>query len=195
MTPVFPSAYFPNIAYLKRYFSFDAVAIEVFETFPKQTLRNRCDITTSMGRIRLSIPVKKPKGSKTLTKDICIDTSAPWKKEHWRGIQTAYAAAPYFEEYAQEVYALIHCEHKYLTDLNGSILNFIHTVVDIPAHFSNALEYAEKGSHDYRDQDFGKLENSKEYLQVFTEAHGFVPNLSILDLLFNEGPFMRNWIL
>ena len=87
MTAVFPSAYFPCISYLKAYLAHENSSIELFEHYPKQTLRNRCDIATSNGKLRLSIPIKKPYGSKSLMKDILIDQDAPWQKEHWRSIQ------------------------------------------------------------------------------------------------------------
>ncbi|MCH1480199.1 MAG: WbqC family protein, partial [Crocinitomicaceae bacterium] len=107
MTAVFPSAYFPCISYLKAYLAHEKRSIELFEHYPKQTLRNRCDIATSNGKLRLSIPIKKPFGSKSLMKDILIDQDAQWQKEHWRSIRTAYAGAPYFEEYAHDIEALI----------------------------------------------------------------------------------------
>tara|TARA_B100000674_G_C37893298_1_gene940056 strand:- start:491 stop:1078 length:588 start_codon:yes stop_codon:yes gene_type:complete len=194
MTAVFPSAYFPSIGYLKTYFSHKDRCIEVYESFPKQTYRNRCDISTSMGKLRLSIPLKKPQGSKTMTKDILLDGSAMWQKEHWRSIRTAYAAAPYFEQYDKEIHQLIHTKHNHLIDLNFEILEFIHEVVDRPFDRQETDRYNTDGIMDLRNETFDAQE-TPPYFQVFSEENGFIPHLSILDLLFNEGPFIRNWIL
>ena len=194
MTAVFPSAYFPSIGYLKAYFSYEDRCIEVYESFPKQTYRNRCDIATSAGKLRLSIPLKKPEGSKTKTKDVLLDGSAAWQKEHWRSIRTAYASAPYFEQYDKEVHQLIHTDSKYLMDLNSGILEFIHGVVDLPFEKQETASYNTDDIIDLRNETFDSVE-TPAYFQVFSEENGFIPHLSILDLLFNEGPFIRNWIL
>ena len=194
MTAVFPSAYFPSIGYLKAYFSHEDRSIEIYESFPKQTYRNRCDIATSAGKLRLSIPLKKPEGSKTKTKDVLLDGSAAWQKEHWRSIRTAYASAPYFEQYDKEVHQLIHTDSKYLMDLNSGILEFIHGVVDLPFERQETASYNADGIIDLRNETFDSVE-TPAYFQVFSEENGFIPHLSILDLLFNEGPFIRNWIL
>lgn len=194
MTAVFPSAYFPSIGYLKAYFSYEDRCIEVYESFPKQTYRNRCDIATSMGKLRLSIPLKKPEGSKTKTKDVLLDGSAAWQKEHWRSIRTAYASAPYFEQYDKEVHQLIHTDSKYLIDLNSGILEFIHGVVDLPFEKQETASYNNDDIIDLRNKTFDSVK-TPAYFQVFSEENGFIPHLSILDLLFNEGPFIRNWIL
>ena len=195
MTAVFPSAYFPCISYLKAYLAHEKRSIELFEHYPKQTLRNRCDIATSNGKLRLSIPIKKPFGSKSLMKDILIDQNAQWQKEHWRSIRTAYAGAPYFEEYAHDIKALINTEHRHLISLNASILEFIYQVLDLTYIKEETSEYLNSAIQDFRAHDFGKQSTSPGYIQVFNESQGFIEDLSILDLLFNEGPFIRNWLL
>ena len=159
-----------------------------------RTYRNRCDIATSAGKLRLSIPLKKPEGSKTKTKDVLLDGSAAWQKEHWRSIRTAYASAPYFEQYDKEVHQLIHTDSKYLMDLNSGILEFIHGVIDLPFERQETAIYNADGIIDLRHEKFDSIE-IPDYFQVFSEENGFIPHLSILDLLFNEGPFIRNWIL
>jgi hypothetical protein len=180
---------------LKAYLAHEKRSIELFEHYPKQTLRNRCDIATSNGKLRLSIPIKKPFGSKSLMKDILIDQDAQWQKEHWRSIRTAYAGAPYFEEYAHDIEALINTKHRHLISLNTSILEFIYKVLDITYIQEETSEYHTSAIHDFRAYDFGKQTTIPSYIQVFNESHGFIEDLSILDLLFNEGPFIRNWIL
>ena len=115
---LFSTAYFPSICYLQSYFRHTDCTIEAFESFPKQTQRNRCEIFTSNGLLRLSVPVSKINGSKTLTKDIDIDFSKKWQNEHWRAIQSAYAAAPYFEDYQAYVKDIIYNSPTKLIDLN-----------------------------------------------------------------------------
>ncbi|MDB3905315.1 WbqC family protein [Crocinitomicaceae bacterium] len=192
---IFPTAYFPSIAYLKAYLQQGNPIIESFESFPKQTLRNRCEILTSNGVLRLSIPINKINGSKTFTKDIEVDYSKKWQNEHWRAIQSAYASAPYFDDYGFEIKKIIYKKPNKLIDFNTEILKFVMRVLDIKVNIKCSKSY-EKAYHlDYRNTDFLSREQVDTYQQVFSYDKNFTTNLSFLDLLFNEGPFMRNWIL
>ena len=181
--------------YLQSYFRHAECTIEAFESFPKQTQRNRCEIFTSNGLLRLSVPVSKINGSKTLTKDIDIDFSKKWQNEHWRAIQSAYAAVPYFEDYQYSVKDIIYNSPTKLIDLNLEILNFVFNILDenVATQFSSS--YAREHELDFRNIDFMKRTKINSYQQVFSYDQAFISNLSFLDLLFNEGPFMRNWIL
>ena len=192
---LFSTAYFPSICYLQWYFQYTECTIEAFESFPKQTQRNRCEIFTSNGLLRLSVPVSKINGSKTLTKDVDIDFSKKWQNEHWRAIQSAYAAAPYFEDYQASVKDIIYNSPTKLIDLNLEILNFVFNILDenVATQFSSS--YAREHELDFRNIDFMERTEINSYQQVFSHDQAFINNLSFLDLLFNEGPFMRNWIL
>ena len=192
---LFSTAYFPSICYLKSYFRHTECTIEAFESFPKQTQRNRCEIFTSNGLLRLSVPVRKINGSKTLTKDVDIDFSKKWQNEHWRAIQSAYAAAPYFEDYQAPVKDIIYNSPTKLIDLNLEILNFVFDILNenVATQFSSS--YAREHELDFRNIDFMERTEINSYQQVFSYDQAFINNLSFLDLLFNEGPFMRNWIL
>ena len=192
---IFPSSYFPSISYLNAYFQSENPSIEIHETFPKQTLRNRCEILTSNGILRLSVPVIKPKGSKTTTKDIEIDLSKKWQNEHWRAIQSAYASAPYYEDYAEYVNTLIYKSPKQLIELNDNILIFIFEILDITHQIIQTDSFELSHPSDLRNTEFMNREIISEYQQVFSYDREFTHNLSFLDLLFNEGPFMRNWII
>ena len=195
ISSTFSTAYFPPISYLRAYFSNKNRAIEIHESFPKQTLRNRCEILSSNGIQRLSVPVKKINGSKTLTKDIEIDHNNTWKKDHWRAIQSAYASAPYFEDYALKVNELIYDSPKQLIELNEEIMNFIHDILDLPHQYNHSQSYKKSPAIDHRATNFMNRESILSYQQVFAYDNEFKSNLSILDLIFNEGPFIRNWIL
>lgn len=193
--PIFPTAYFPSIAYLKAYFLRVNNIIEAHESFPKQTLRNRCEILTSNGVLRLTIPLKKINGSKTITKDIVVDYSTKWQSEHWRAIQSSYAAAPYFDDYGYRVKDIIYNNPKDLLELNLSILKFIMEILDLNFDINITKSYELDCNMDYRNTEFMNRDSMKPYQQVFSYDKDFTSNLSFLDLLFNEGPFMRNWIL
>jgi hypothetical protein len=191
---IFPTAYFPSIEYLKAYFKEPSTRIEIQETYPKQTLRNRCEILTSNGIHRLTVPVIRIHGSKTKTKDIEIEMGK-WQNDHWRAIQSAYAAAPYFEDYAEDIHNIIYKSPKYLVELNDNILEFIHGILDTPIKIENTTNYSTAQHNDSRNTDFMTRTNMKEYQQVFGYDREFTPNLSVIDVLFNEGPFIRKWIL
>ena len=191
---VFPTAYFPSVEYLKAYFGNPNSHIEIHETYPKQTIRNRCEILSSNGIQRMTVPVVRIHGSKTKTKDIQIEMGK-WQNDHWRAIQSAYAAAPYFEDYAEDIHNIIYKSPKHLIELNENILEFIHGILDTPCKVQNTISYSITENNDYRTIDLMDRTSMKEYQQVFSYDREFTPNLSVIDLLFNEGPFIRKWIL
>lgn len=195
VSSIFPTAYFPSIGYLNAFISQSNRLIEIQESFPKQTTRNRCEILTSNGIHRLSVPVTKINGSKTLTKDICIDFSKKWQHEHWRAIQSAYASSPYFEDYGFRVKEIIYNCPETLIEFNLRILEFVFEILDLNPAIKLSQFYEIEYKLDYRNTDFMNREPIHNYQQVFSYGKEFTSNLSFLDLLFNEGPFMRKWIL
>jgi hypothetical protein len=119
MPIVFPIAYFGSISYYKDIIENSSIEFEIQEHFVKQSIRNRSRILTANGSMELSIPVIKPDGSKTLTKDILVQDSNEWRKDHWRAIESAYKHAAYFDHYGEEIKSLIYQETK---DLVGFTL-------------------------------------------------------------------------
>ncbi len=193
--PLLPTAYFPSIHYLKVYFSYPNSVIEIHENFDKQTIRNRCEILTGNGVLRLSIPLIHSSGVKIKTKNILIDYEENWQLKHWRAIKSAYSSAPFFEDYEQAIYELIFAEDKLLIDKNKRILEFIFSVLELEKSIQQSTIYSDKIDLDFRKTDFlMHTYEIKEYQQVFGYGKNFISNLSILDLLMNEGPFIRNWI-
>jgi hypothetical protein len=195
------TAYFGPVQYFSKFLVHKTRVIEICDHYSKQTYRNRCNIYGANGILTLSIPVLKGHGHKTKVKDIKIDGSKKWQKLHWKGIQSAYSHSPFFEFYMDEIQSLVMNSHQYLLDLNTEILRVMLSHLDIDTEFSLTSEFAEypgDTAMDYRDLIHPKAELSEDphfkvipYQQVFGEKHGFLPNLSILDLLFNEGPNSR----
>ena len=196
MSIVFPIAYFGPISYFQQLVSSNKILFEKHETYVKQTIRNRTTIYSSNGTLELSIPVKKIFGNKTLTKDIQISYEEDWVKNHWKALESAYMHAPYFEHYGMEIYKLISTKEKSLINLNQTILNSIVKWLDLEIDFNCTDKYSKTVDLDFINVNFTNLNDEKVYFyyQVFSEKHGFIPNLSILDLLFHEGPLARNII-
>ncbi len=194
--PLFPSAYFPSIGYLKLLYKFQDAQIDLHENFIKQSIRNRCEIISANGKLKLIVPVKHDRSTKLTSGNIQIDYTDRWQIIHWRAIHAAYAHAPYFEAYEAEIKECILARHNYLFEKNNVILNRIGTLLDISFEREFSKSYQPTDDEDYRSYDFlNPAQETKIYQQVFSYDKPFQPNLSILDVLFNEGPFARNWIL
>lgn len=185
--------YFPNIANFAAIVQ-NEICWEVKDNYQKQTFRNRCYICTDIGKHMLNIPIKHvgiEKGKQRYS-DIKIDNGYPWQRQHWRTLETAYRTSPFFEFYEDDIAPLYHNRFDSLMDYN---LKSIETICDclqinMPVSTTNSFEVDVTNKVDGRF-----LINSKSkmvfkqpsYVQVFDDRNDFVPNLSILDLLFNEG--------
>ncbi len=195
-THIYPCLYHGPILYYAMISKEKRVIIEQHDHYTKQTYRNRCRIAGANGIINLTIPVKKIHGEKASMKDAQIDYDKPWQKEHWRGIRDSYRAAPYFEFIQDEFLSLYRRRYKFLLDLNMEALQItldllqIHTELDLSTHFTPVVHSDDprEGIHPKKPPgeiypDFYPV----RYQQVFEDRMGFISNLSILDLLFNEG--------
>ena len=197
MTSVFPTAYFGSIAYFRELIRAQKVHIEAKEHFVKQSIRTRCDIQVSNGLRHLSVPVIKKNGNKTVMEDIEISYTDNWQNDHWRTISSAYASSPFFEHYGDEVKQLIFTSEKNLLKLNMRITEKVLEWLSIE---NVEVEYTEEFTHpsaerDFRHYPFDDRLNTKKYHQVFEPENKFIPNLSILDLIMNEGPMARKWFV
>lgn len=193
---VFPTAYFPSIDYLRAFMHIQDAQIEMHEHFQKQTIRTRCEILTANGVLRLTIPTLHESGRKIPLNEVKLDHSGTWKNDHWRAITSAYALAPYFDDYAIEVKEIIFANDTYLWEKNARCLRLMEAVLD--KQFSIKYTDAFRGiSGDQSKNAYLKHDQwgQKSYQQVFSYDIEFSPNLSMIDLLFNEGPFCRKWIL
>jgi hypothetical protein len=196
---VLPLTYFGNIAYFKYLLSGDQICIDNCEPYLKQTYRNRTHILGSNGPIELTIPVKSTKGKLLTIDKIEISYAEKWPVKHWRSIESAYHSSPFFEEYQDEIKSLILTKQKYLADYTLAILKRILDLLSIDESIIFSSQQAlPKSFIDYRTYfkptKSPLFENVKPYPQVFNYKFGFVPNLSVLDLLFNEGPYSKAFL-
>lgn len=194
---VFPTAYFGNVVYYKSLLAAQHPIIETQEHFIKQTLRSRCEILGPNGVQVLSLATSKKNGSKTSMNDIEI-VEDNWRKIHWKSIEAAYASSPYFDYYGQEVFELITTEETSLIELNKTVHTRICSWLDLDINLMYSTEYVEEDViKDLRNSDFvlAKDADFTNYTQVFQSKENCVQNLSILDLIMNEGPLARKWIL
>lgn len=192
---IFSTAYLGPIDYYASMVFLPQILFEREEHYIKQTYRNRCQIYTAKGLFSLSIPVNKVNGNRTKIKDIEISYMENWQKIHWRAIVSAYNQSPFFLYYRDNLEIFFNKKYKYLIDFNTQLTQVIFEAIGINPEIIFADKYIESGDpmyFDFRTKFSPKKENAEhlfaEYIQVFNENCGFIPNLSIVDLLFNEGP-------
>ena len=170
--------------------------IEIHETYVKQTCRNHCAIGGPNGRQILTLPVTRPNGNRTLTKDIRIDNRQPWQRIHWRSIVTAYSNAPFFLYYQDYLEPFYSRSWEFLIEFNTALLSRLLEVIRIPrpitytGHFHHEL--LRTGQLDPVSKK--NLFSNTPYLQPFSPVNGFLANLSVIDALFNLGPETREYL-
>jgi hypothetical protein len=189
---LFLPTYFSPISQYITIANSDRVLFETEDNFQKQTYRNRCYIYGSNGKQLLNIPVKHTSVSlKKKTKDTLVDNSVSWQSQHLKSIQIAYRNSPFFEFYEDDLLPILSKEYKYLLDLNIDTYLFITDALQIHQKYSKTTEYIVSSENDYRLLANAKQEHNykfNSYIQMFDDKFGFIKNLSILDLLFMEGP-------
>lgn len=194
------TSYAGPINYFAVIWAFDSVVLEHFEHFQKQTYRNRCTVYGPNGVLNLIIPLKKNK-SRTVISEVKIANEHAWQKLHWRTLCAAYRSSPYFEYYEQDLWYYYSNRFDLLMDFNQKLTKYFLEKLEIGIEFEANTEYEKSpvNSTDLREISSAKKRipaniTYPSYPQVFEEKSGFIPNLSIFDLLFNLGPESRGYI-
>lgn len=196
------TAYFPPIHYFCKILQAKDIWIEQEEHFLKQSYRNRCIITSSNGRIPLTIPVKRANSGLPI-KEVEIDYTEDWQQQHYRTLLTAYGSSPFFEFYIDDLKKVFNERIPLLWELNKKILNICCELLQIDKTITYTNKYESHVQEDFRLQIHPKKKFQKEdktfapkpYWQPFSETLGFQENLSILDLIFNMGTESEIYLL
>jgi hypothetical protein len=193
---ILSTAYFPTVQYISKFLFPDEIYIEKYENYIKQTYRNRCNILTSNGIQSLIIPVIKKSGIKNIITDLEIDYTVDWQSNHFKTIEAAYKSSPFFEFYIDSFMKFFQKKYVYLFDFNFEILNTLLEEINIEKKINFTNEYIPSYDNDFRTKinpkEKYKIEdktfNQINYTQVFEINKNFTEELSIIDVLFNEGP-------
>ena len=186
-------SYFPSIASFVAIAKANQITLEICDNYQKQTYRNRASIYGANGRLSLTTPVIYSQNNRQLYKDIKISAATNWQDLHWKSIQTAYSSSPFFEFYEDDLKPLFTTSFESLLEFNMKCLEVICECLQWPFNFSFTEVYEKSPNHikDYRfliEHRKEQQESFDSYVQVFNDKHGFISNLSILDLICNEGP-------
>ena len=201
-TALLSTTYFGPVQWYQKLNRYDKILIERHDSFIKQTYRNRCVIATPNGPLALTVPTKP----QTQTGETEISDHGNWRHVHWNALKSAYGESPFFEYYADDIKPFFEKRWDSLHDFNLGICRAVCQLIDIEPDMSLTDHYItpevarERGIDDYRDAIRPKHPmpdpsfEPKEYYQVYKQRHGFLPNMSILDLLFNMGNESVLWL-
>jgi hypothetical protein len=191
--------YLPSVQYFSKLLAYRQITIEQCENYQKGSYRNRCHLAGANGLQILSIPLEKGKHQKLPIREVRITYAQPWHLQHWRSIQAAYANAPFFPYYSEAIQALYEERPEHLFAFNRQLFELICQQLGLSEKITYSTDYQSEVDTD--TDDLRELITPKDplsskdpafeatpYPQVFTERHGFLSNLSILDLLFCTGP-------
>ncbi|WP_026914821.1 WbqC family protein [Christiangramia portivictoriae] len=192
-------SYFGPVSQWVAFTKAEAVVFESEDNYQKQTYRNRMYIYDANGKLTLNIPIKHsaalglPKSTRQKYRDIQIENAFPWQLQHWRAFKASYQTSPFFEFYEDELQPLYDNTFKYLLDFNYRCMEFVADALQVEWSFDQTADYVlhPEGMRDHRalvnaKSDAGFM--SHRYPQVFEDKKGFINNLCVLDLIFNEGP-------
>lgn len=187
---LFYPAYFGSIKQYSSILKSDDYSFEVWDNFEKQTYRNRMYILGPNGKQMLGVPVLR--SGKMLTREVPIDYKEDWVGLHQKSMDTAYMSSPFYEYYRDELFDVLNQKFKFLQDLQMASHEFIMQALDEQKAYTSTKAFStDNNPSDFRGLIQAKKENNEGmpiYVQVFSNRFGFEPNLSVLDLIFNEGP-------
>ena len=198
MQVVLSTAYLPSVQYFQQINKAETIYIEKHENFVKQSYRNRCNVFGANGVLALSIPVIHASDKELITEKK-ISYSENWQQQHWRTIESAYRNSPYFIYYADALKPFYEKKYEFLFDYNLELLKFllnnfkIKTEIKFTETFDKSILLED---YRYSISPKNKIEESdfKKYPQLFSDKHNFQPNLSGIDLLFNAGPYSKDYL-
>lgn len=179
------TSYLPPISWFAPLVKGEPICIEQWEHFHKQTIRNRCTIDSPNGKLNLTIPIDKSNfgaGGKCLMKDVKISYHLDWQHQHWNALETSYFNSPFFEYLQDDFRPFYERRWEFLMDFNEELINKCCELIDVVPNISRTKEFI--GAQELTTND----SQLTSYYQVFAQKHGFQPNLSIIDLIFNLGP-------
>lgn len=198
---VLSACYLPPVSYFHAIYKHDLpILIDRYEHFAKQTYRTRTQIATANGILDLIVPIVHGRKEHVAMKDVRIQYEFDWQRLHWMSLQTAYRSSPFFEFYEDQFAVFYEKKFEFLFDFHMGQMELILKFLKIDLAISLSDYYVDA---DDEIMDFRKLihpkkrpvfENPKPYYQVFEDRQGFIPNLSIVDLLFNQGPQSKNYL-
>ena len=192
--------YFPSISHCVAMVQSDKIVFEMEDNFQKQTNRNRTYIYSPNGIQLLNIPIKHSNQLHQKTRDVQIENDFDWQKQHLKSLEAAYRSSPFFEYFEDDIRPLFEKKHTYLMDLNFETLDFISNCLRFKFEYTTTTEYFHDvntlGINDFRILANGKKDTSQfeSYPQVFEDKHSFLTNLTVLDLIFNEGKFALDYL-
>lgn len=195
---ILSSAYLAPVEYYTKLYAYDKIYVERFDHYMKQTYRNRCVIASASGPLTLTIPTEKSEDLKCLMKDVRISDHGNWRHVHWNAFVAGYKHSPFFDYYADEFHAFFERKYEFLYDFNMELCRWVCEQIDLQPCMMPTDDYDAEPENieDFRERIHPKKPYAEydpqfvpqPYYQVFDAQNGFIPNLSIVDLLFNMGP-------
>jgi|AP95_1055475.scaffolds.fasta_scaffold01141_10 hypothetical protein len=191
--------YLPNISHFFLLVNSKKIVFEINDNFLKQTYQNRTYIYGANGKLLLSVPVIHSQKNRKIFKDVKISYDKDWLSHHWKSIEISYRSSPFFEYFEEKLICLYKKREKYLVDFNLKSINILFEMlqIDLKYDFTNSYQENYSSISDYRinSENFNSNDiKIDKYTQVFQSKHGFINNLSVLDLIFNEGPNAINFL-
>lgn len=198
-TVIVPCCYLPPISFWSVALQAENLVIEQHENFVKSTFRNRCEVAGTNGMLKLSIPVQGGKSHRQLFKDTQISNEERWQKIHWQTLCSAYRRSAYFEYFEDKLQPFFHKEYKFIFDFNYQLIDLIFSLLKKENHSTFTADFEKEYAGEtldlrskfksFHETAFGSTKFTPPvYFQCFGERTGFLPNLSVLDILFSEGP-------
>lgn len=198
MNIIIHPSYFPSVSHLVAIAKADLVTLEMEDNFQKQTNRSRMYIYSPNGIQLLNVPVKHSSSRYQRIKEVKIENDFDWQKQHFKSLEAAYRTSPFFEYFEDDILPVFQKKHTFLMDLNLETISIISKCLRLEFDYDETSEFFHRVDDkvDFRNLINGKKDTSKfeSYTQVFGDKHGYLNNLSVLDLLFNEGRYALEYL-